>query len=211
MNTHTVLYGIIGLLLGGIIGFVIGQSTDRMDHQGMMMDHDRASLEGAHTSESMPMMLDHSGMDHSMMMVESEREFIAGMIPHHQEAVDTAREVIERGGTTPAIQELVTNIVVAQEAEIAQMKEWYQEWYGEEYTETGDYQPMMRELEGLSGVELDRVFLEDMIMHHMGAIMMARSVRPYIEHQEIADLADAIEATQSEEIALMRQLLQELE
>jgi uncharacterized protein (DUF305 family) len=46
-----------------------------------------------------------------------------------------------------------------------------------------------------------------MIPHHMGAMMMAQSVRPHIEHQEIADLADAIMETQSVEINLMRDLL----
>ncbi len=69
---------------------------------------------------------------------------------------------------------------------------------------------MMRELANLSGVEIDRVFLEDMIGHHMGAIMMARSVQPYIEHDEIAELTQAIVSTQSAEIAQMRQMLQSL-
>jgi len=143
-------------------------------------------------------------------MVSSEREFIEGMIPHHQEAVDTAKEVIDRGGSTPEIRQLVEDIVVAQEAEIAAMKQWYEDWYGEPYTDNGDYMPMMRELEDLSGAELDRVFLEDMIGHHMGAIMMARSVQPYIEHDEIAELTQAIVSTQSAEIAQMRQMLQSL-
>lgn len=212
MNTNTLLYGIIGVLLGGIIGYALGQATgDPQLHQ--MTDDTPAEQIPAMPGPGMGMMNDDMPMmDHSAMMVDSEREFIEGMIPHHQEAVDTAKEVIERGGTTPAIEELVTNIVSAQETEIALMKGWYEDWYGETYQEAADeYQPMMRELEGLSGAELDRVFLEDMIMHHMGAIMMARSVRPYIEHSEVEDLADAIESTQAEEIALMRQLLSGLE
>jgi uncharacterized protein (DUF305 family) len=91
------------------------------------------------------------------------------------------------------------------------MKQWYRDWYGVDYEEKpGDYQPMMRELGGLSGAALDKRFLEDMIMHHMGAIMMARSVQPYIEHQEIADLAKAIIESQSAEIQLMRDFLRSL-
>jgi uncharacterized protein (DUF305 family) len=46
-----------------------------------------------------------------------------------------------------------------------------------------------------------------MIGHHMGAIMMARSVQPHIEHNEIAALTQAIVSTQSVEIAQMRQML----
>jgi len=69
---------------------------------------------------------------------------------------------------------------------------------------------MMRELAGLSGAELDQRFLEDMVMHHMGAIMMARSVQPHIEHQEIEVLSQAIVETQTAEIELMRDLLKSL-
>lgn len=152
------------------------------------------------------------GMDGHMMgmSVSSEKEFIEGMIPHHQEAVDTAKEVIARGGTTPEIKELVENIVVAQEAEIADMKEWYKSWYGKDYVDTNQYQPMMRDLENLSGKEIDEAFLKDMIMHHMGAIMMAQSVQSYIEHEEITNLTEAIVRTQSEEIMQMRLMLESL-
>lgn len=151
------------------------------------------------------------GMDHSMMMVKSEREFLEGMIPHHQEAVDTAKEVIARGGSTPEIKKLAEDIVVAQEKEIAMMKGWYQSWYGEAYVaDPKDYKPMMRDLSKLSGVSLDKVFLEDMVMHHMGAIMMAQSVQPYIEHKEITDLSKAIMDTQSVEIKQMQAMLENL-
>ncbi len=157
------------------------------------------------TDSGMGMM---GGMDHSMMMVKSEREFLEGMIPHHQEAVDTAKEVIARGGSTPEIRKLAEDIVVAQEKEIAMMKEWYQNWYGEVYeADPKDYKPMMRDLSKLSGAALDKVFLEDMIMHHMGAIMMTQSVQPHIEHKEMTHLTKAITESQTEEIRLMRRML----
>lgn len=144
------------------------------------------------------------------MFVTSERAFIEHMIPHHQEAIDTAGEVLERGGTTKEIRDLMNSIITAQTAEIDSMKTWYETWYGELNEDSGTYEPMMRELENLSGAELDRVFLEDMIMHHMGAIMMARSVQPYVEHNEIAELTQNIVTTQSAEISQMRQMLQNL-
>jgi uncharacterized protein (DUF305 family) len=72
------------------------------------------------------------------------------MIPHHQEAVDTAKEVIARGGSTPEIKKLAEDIVVAQEKEIAMMKGWYQSWYSEAYVDDPkDYKPMMRDLSQL--------------------------------------------------------------
>jgi len=141
-----------------------------------------------------------------MMMVSSEKEFLTEMIPHHQEAVDTAKQVLARGATTPEIRTLMENIVKAQEKEIGDMKAWYEEWYGQPYRPSNAYQPMMRDLSKLNGVELDKAFLEDMVMHHMGAIMMAHSVQGAIEHEEVRNLTKAIVTTQSEEIALMRKL-----
>jgi uncharacterized protein (DUF305 family) len=207
MKNQNILIVVIALLIGGIGGYSIAGKDNEVSENipmGMHRMPDGTLMGNASSGNT-------NQMDHMMaMMVSSEQEFIEEMIPHHQEAVDTAKEVIARGGTTPAIKQLVENIVVAQEAEIAKMKQWYKDWYGKLYTDNGEYAPMMRELKNLSGAELDRVFLEDMIGHHMGAIMMARSVQPYVEHDEIAELTQAIVSTQSAEIAQMRQMLRGL-
>ena len=193
MKNQNSIIVILVLFIVCVGGYVITRS-DTKEEMGVL---DTTSMK----SED----LDH--MNH--MVVASEREFIEGMIPHHQEAVDTAKEVIARGGTTPEVKQLVENIVTAQEKEITEMKTWYESWYGEVYSDTGAYVPMMRELAQLSGAELDRVFLEGMIGHHVGAIMMARSVQPYVEHDEIMALTQAIESTQSAEITQMRRILQD--
>ncbi len=208
----------------GIAGLLIGLVADSFDRGGRgyghdMMRHgddtwdkmDRRGEYGDIKAEQGGMMgMDHSNMDHGMMMVSSEREFIMGMIPHHEEAIATAKQVIERGGSTPEIKVLAENIVKAQEAEVAQMKEWYKNWYGSDYVADGKYKPMMRPLESLSGAELDKIFLSDMIMHHQMAIMMAQSVDAHIEHDEIKTLSTNIKTTQSAEIATMKTLLQTL-
>ncbi len=204
MKNNIILVAVIALLIGGIGGYIIAGKNDKSEE---------TVPRGMHRMPDGTLMSNGSGMnemDHSAMMVSSEREFVAGMIPHHQEAVDTANEVLARGGTNEQIVVLANEIIAAQETEIALLKEWHQEWYGVAYTPDGSYQPMMRNLTNLSGVELDRTFLEDMIPHHKGAIMMAQSVRPYIEHQEITDMADAIMETQSAEIELMQDLLTKL-
>jgi uncharacterized protein (DUF305 family) len=221
MNTQMIVVGITAALVGGIIGYALPGSWHGYGPSLHTKDYTRDSIpRGTHRMPDGSLMHDTgptmgkgdmNGMDHMMaMMVSSEREFITSMIPHHQEAVDTAKEVIARGGTTPEIKTLVENIVVTQEQEIAQMKQWHQEWYGEAYTDTGTYMPMMQDLSQLSGAALDRAFLEDMIPHHMGAIMMAHSVEPYITHSEIETLTQAIISTQSDEIRLMRQMLASL-
>lgn len=187
------------------MGMNIGSQDDVPAGMHRMPDGSLMGNPSAPNDSGMGMM---AGMDHSAMMVKSEREFLEGMIPHHQEAVDTAKEVIARGGSTPEIKKLAEDIVVAQEKEIAMMKGWYQAWYGTAYVaDPSDYEPMMRDLSKLSGASLDKVFLEDMVMHHMGAIMMAQSVQPYIEHKEITDLSKAIVETQTAEIQLMKRLI----
>lgn len=168
-----------------------------------MMDHTSAGVT--------PMNTESMGMMHGeAMLVTSERAFIEHMVPHHQEAIDTAKEVLERGGSTPEMVLLAETIISSQTAEVADMKAWYEAWYGETYEDNGEYEPMMRDLAPYSGAELDAIFLHDMTMHHMGAIMMARSVEPYIEHEEVQDLTDAIIVNQSAEIRTMQEIFAEL-
>jgi uncharacterized protein (DUF305 family) len=217
----------LGILVVGAVAYSFGTNKSNENSMGMNMDMKTQDdvPAGMHRMPDGSLMSNPStptnqndsnmgmmgGMDHTMMTVKSEREFLEGMIPHHQEAVDTAKEVLARGGSTPEIKKLVEDIITAQEKEIAMMKGWYQDWYGEAYVaDPKDYKPMMRDLSTLSGAALDRVFLEDMIMHHEGALMMAQSVQPYIENKEITDLTKVIMETQTAEIELMRQMLKTL-
>ena len=206
MKKQTIIFIILTIILCVVFGYAVWDSGD-----GAHMDHTPIGThrmpDGSLTEDSPT---EIATMDHSSMMVKSEREFLEGMIPHHQEAIDTAKEVLARGGSTPEIKKLAEDIVVAQEKEIALMKDWYQSWYGETYVADPEaYEPMMRDLSKLSGASLDKVFLEDMVMHHMGAVMMAESVQPYIEHQEMTNLTKAIVETQTKEIQLMQRLVLE--
>ncbi len=207
-------------ILGGLVvaaadnfgGHHRGDFAHKDHKMGMMgessskrMDYDEGKNKG--------MMGDDMGMGnmHDMhMMVESEKDFLLAMIPHHEEAIITAKEVVERGGSTPEIKTLAENIITAQEKEVADMKTWYKNWYGTDYVADGTYKPMMQSQSELSGVALDKVFLSGMVMHHMGAIMMAESVVPHIEHGEMKTLTDNIKRTQSEEIKTMQEILKGL-
>ena len=57
------------------------------------------------------------------MTGDTDREFAQMMIPHHQGAIDMARNEIARG-KDPEMMKLARGVVAAQNKEIAQMKAW---------------------------------------------------------------------------------------
>jgi uncharacterized protein (DUF305 family) len=64
-------------------------------------------------------------------------------------------------------------------------------------------QGMMGMMGGLMGPESDRLFIQEMIPHHQGAVEMATIAHHQAEHPEVRQLAEAIVKAQNEEVEQM--------
>jgi len=137
------------------------------------------------------------------MAVASEFDYLTRMIPHHDEAIATA-SVLQRGTNRQEMRAFAASIIETQTAEVNQMKAWLATWYpGRDTSVT--YEPMMRDLAGLGGDALDQAFLDDMIPHHMMAVMMSQQLlmANLARHGEVVPFAGHIRDVQHREIQTM--------
>lgn len=137
--------------------------------------------------------------EHHAMTVKTDADFLSGMIPHHQEAVDTSAYVMTRTNRAELAQ-FTESVVDVQAQEIRQMKQWYQDWLGRAYVDNGQYIPMMGNLSNSQGDVLDNAYMKGMIGHHQGAIEMAQQIQSTTKRPELQRMAKAIIETQSREI-----------
>lgn len=131
-------------------------------------------------------------------IVTDEKSFISNMLPHHQEAIDTSEYVLARTQDND-LRSFLQQVISAQSKEIADMKTWYAQWYSQDLPKT-NYTPMMGDLTNYNGTQLDQAYIRGMIMHHRGAVSMARKVLTLNPRDELRVLATTIITAQEKEI-----------
>ncbi|WP_425845280.1 DUF305 domain-containing protein [Agrococcus sp. TSP3-2-1] len=150
--------------------------------------------------------------------------FAQGMVPHHEQAVEMAEIVLAIEGVDPRVVEVAEEIRAAQAPEIEQLDAMLEAWgqdrgrvdgHGEHGAHGGTGEGMMspadlEALERAEGAEASRLFLEQMIEHHEGAVMMAQVEVDGGESAAAVRLAEAIVREQRAEIDAMRALLDRL-
>lgn len=103
----------------------VAQSEGEHDHHSMSMNSAPSSSDNAPTREyKQAMQRMHEGMDITYTG-DPDKDFAAGMIPHHQGAIDMAYTQLKYG-KDPALKRLAKSIIVAQKKEIRFMQDWYQ-------------------------------------------------------------------------------------
>ncbi len=181
---------------------------------------------------SIPTMRDTGmkGMDHGSMGNMSmdlgpadanlDLRFIDAMTPHHQGAVEMAKEAQQKS-KRPEVQKLATDIIQAQDKELAQMKQWRTAWYPKASDMPMAYNAQMGHMMAMSpeqkkgmmmgqdlgaaDADFDLRFINAMIPHHEGAVTMAKEVLSKTKRPEIKRMANAIMTSQQAEIKQMQQ------
>ncbi|GAB3850269.1 DUF305 domain-containing protein [Nesterenkonia populi] len=152
---------------------------------------------------------------------EADVEYVSGMIVHHQQAVEMSDLLLEEDDADPDAAALAEDIRAAQQPEIDEMETWLAAWGHEtsdedEHREHGaSHEGMMSEgdleqLETASGEEASRLFLEQMIIHHEGAVSMAEDHLENGESPDALELSENVISEQSAEISQMQEMLEDL-
>jgi uncharacterized protein (DUF305 family) len=163
---------------------------------------------------------------------EADVEFMAGMIPHHAQAIVMAGWAPARNARAD-VAILCERIVVAQRDEIELMQTWLRD-RGQPVPDAKATRHRMKmpngvehdmlmpgmltdeemaALERARGPEFDRLFLEGMIRHHQGAIdMVDKLFKSYgaAQDETVFKFANDVQSDQAIEINVMRDMLDQI-
>ncbi|WP_296744307.1 DUF305 domain-containing protein [Mesorhizobium sp.] len=108
-------------------GMLLAVFLESVPAQSEEMKHDMSSMAVGAESPSTAGYAAAMDRMHKDMMIkytgDADVDFVRGMIPHHQGAIDMAKVVIANG-KDPEIRKLAEGVVKAQEAEIKEMQDW---------------------------------------------------------------------------------------
>jgi uncharacterized protein (DUF305 family) len=156
---------------------------------------------------------------------EADVRFMQGMIGHHAQALEMTALVADRT-TSPDLRKLALRIEISQADEISMMEEWLKardqplpDPHAHHAHDAARMPGMltgaeMARLAAARGLDFERLFLEFMIKHHDGALVMVKELfaSPGAgQESDIYAFASDVEADQFMEIRRMAAMLKELQ
>jgi uncharacterized protein (DUF305 family) len=152
---------------------------------------------------------------------QADVSFAQMMIPHHAQAVEMAEMILAKPGIDDRVVDLATRIKQAQDPEIIKMNGFLRSYGQDEVDPTakgmhdmhgGQMDGMMsdadmQELQQASGAAAAKLFLTQMVQHHTGAIVMAKTEISDGRDPDAVRLARSIVSDQQAEITEMKSLL----
>lgn len=129
MLKNTIAAASLALSLNSTFAIAQDHTMDQnhMTHQDHMMpmgDQNMPMGDDGPSSKAFKAANDKMHADMAVPLTgNADVDFVRGMIPHHQGAIDMARIVLDYG-EDPEIRKLAEGVINAQEGEIAMMKDW---------------------------------------------------------------------------------------
>jgi uncharacterized protein (DUF305 family) len=151
--------------------------------------------------------------------------FMQGMIAHHAQALEMTG-LLKTRTASDAMRKLAQRIEVSQADEIEMMRQWLESRGADVPAEHAHHAPgaplmpgmltpeQMQRLAAASGPDFDKLFLEYMIRHHQGALVMVKQLFATPgggQESDIHAFASDVDADQRMEIGRMVGMLKELE
>ncbi|WP_010542373.1 DUF305 domain-containing protein [Dietzia alimentaria] len=179
------------------------------------------------TTQSSSATATHDGTDGKAEASSSEHSeadvmFAQMMMPHHEQAIEMSDIILSKDDIPADVVALAEEIQAAQGPEIQQLTDWLEQW-GEpvEPQDDGGGHDMstmegmlsddeLQQLRDAQGTDAARIFMEQMIAHHEGAVTMAEDEVADGTYQPAIDMAHTIITTQQQEIDEMRDMLNSL-
>jgi len=139
-------------------------------------------------------------------------QFIDFFVPHHQAAIEMASMEIDNGAD-PAVKAMAAQMKTSQMEEIAMLREARRALTAVAESpappEDTHMSADMAVMKSVSGTQLDKLFLEEMIPHHAGALPVAHRATTTLSRSDLRTMAVAIYDAQAREIGDMKLMLGE--
>jgi uncharacterized protein (DUF305 family) len=155
--------------------------------------------------------------------------FARDMAEHHAQAVEMGMIAYQKA-STPEVRSLGGDIAITQQGQIGVMNTWLKEW-GLSTNSTrppmswmpngqaalnGNLMPgmatrqEMAKLQSATGKDVDILFCQYMLRHHLGGLHMIQGVLAQNPTSQVRDLAETMQRNQSSEIPVLQNLLTSL-